>query len=277
MAMTLRDAARRGLAAMVALGPVALAGGLLPAGAQSDPNDALIQLLDQRSCRRCRLQDVDLVHADLREADLQGAQLQRANLSNARLDGANLSGADLSFTSLAGASLRGTDLRGARLSGTDLTRADLSGARLDTGALSRSHWQQAVGIRITDQTYAELHNAGVSAALAGRQPEAERYFSEAIIKQPDAAISWVGRGISRSRQGKQEQAAQDLSYASALYAAMGDTNLAAELQRASAALSDRPDQQKGGNGAGSALLGGSLAAVRMLAPLAIRAFAPVGF
>ncbi len=270
MAMTLQPAAMAFLAAL------ALTGGL-PAGAQSDPNAALIRLLDQRSCRHCSLQDVDLVHADLRDAALQGAQLQRANLSNARLDGADLSGADLSFTSLAGASLRGADLRGARLIGTDLTRADLNGALLDTGALSRSHWQQAMGIRSTEQSYAELHNAGVAAALAGRQPEAERFFSEAIVKQPDAAISWVGRGISRSRQGKQMQAAQDLNYASTLYAAMGDTSLAEELRLASSSLGDRPEQPKGGNGAGSALLGSGLAALRMLAPLALRAFTPVGF
>jgi len=270
MAMTLRPAAMALLAALALTGAP-------PAQAQSDPDAALIRLLDRGSCRRCNLPDVDLVHADLRDADLQGAQLQRANLSNARLDGADLSGTDLSFTSLAGASLRGTDLRGARLIGTDLTQADLSGALLDAGALSQSHWQQAVGIRSTEQSYAELHNAGVAAALAGRQPEAERYFNEAIIKQPDAAISWVGRGISRSRQGKQAQAAHDLNYASTLYAAMGDSALAEELKLASTSLSDKPAQQNSGNGAGSALLGSGLAALRMLAPLAIRAFTPVGF
>ena len=160
---------------------------VLPGAAQAADGEQVLRLLEQRRCEGCRLQDADLVQADLRDARLSNAQLQRANLSGSRLDGADLRGADLSFTSLAGASLRGADLRGSLLLGTDLRQADLSGASLDPGALSRSHWQGAVGIASSVHSYAELHNAGVSAALAGQAPDAERWFSAAIERRDDAA------------------------------------------------------------------------------------------
>ena len=73
----------------------------LPVQASED----LIVLLQSKTCSKCKLADVDLVHADLRDADLSGAKLQRANLSKARLDGADLSNADLTDANLAGASL----------------------------------------------------------------------------------------------------------------------------------------------------------------------------
>ena len=62
----------------------------------------LILLLQHRNCPDCRLEDVDLVHADLRDADLQRAQLQRADLGQARLDGADLRKSILQFTNLQG-------------------------------------------------------------------------------------------------------------------------------------------------------------------------------
>lgn len=270
MALTFRPAAIASIAALL------LSSGLA-ARAQSDSDTALILLLDQRSCRRCSLQDVDLVHADLRNTTLQGAQLQRANLSNARLDGADLSGADLSFTSLAGASLRGADLRGARLIGTDLTHADLNGALLSSGALSHSHWQQADGIPDGLQSYAELHNAGATAAQSGRHLEAEKFFSQAIRKQPDAAISWVARGISRSEQGKTELAAQDLEHAGSLYSQIGALDQADQLREASRRLVTPDKKPKRGNNAGSALLSGAAAAIQFLGPIALTAFMPVPF
>ena len=52
---------------------------------------ALLQLLQERQCPQCQLEDADLVHADLRDADLSDAKLMRTNLSRAQLDGANLS------------------------------------------------------------------------------------------------------------------------------------------------------------------------------------------
>ena len=247
----------------------------MPGPALALTPEALVRTLEQRRCERCQLQDADLVQADLREARLRGAQLQRANLSGARLDGADLRGANLSHTSLVGASLRGADLRGSLLIGTDLRDCDLSEAQLDAAALNRSHWQQARGVTTGSQGYAELHNAGVHAAQAGRHAEAERWFSGAIQQLPNAAISWVARGMSRAEQGQFSLAAQDLRYAGRLYGAMGDQEQAKALDQAATLLLVAPNaRSKGGNGLGSQLLGGAMAAFKVIAPLAAKAMLP---
>ena len=256
------------LAALIALAPLA---------ARAANTDQLIQLLAQGSCPKCKLQDADLVHATLRDANLSGAQLQRANLSGAQLDGAQLKGADLSFTSLQGASLRGADLRGARLEGTDLRESDLSGAILDPGALSRSHWAHARGLDNSSLSYADLHNAGVEASLAGNAPAAEQLFGEAIRQKPDASISWLARGMSRKEQGKDELAAQDFGYAASLYAHSGDVITAEKLRQASEELLNAPKKNKGGNGMGSQILSGAMSAIQTLAPLAVKFLAPMAF
>jgi tetratricopeptide (TPR) repeat protein len=256
-------------AAALAVTPAARAG-----------DESLIRLLEKRSCARCNLADADLVHADLRDANLKGAKLQRANLSQARLDGAQLTGADLSFTSLLGASLRGADLRGARLEGTDLRQADISGAQLDPGALSRTHWQKALGVSANQLSYAELHNAGVEASKAGRHPEAEHWFSDAIRRQPDSAISWVARGISRNEQGNLQMAAADFTYAASLYRTRGEDSEAMILDGAAKQLTTPAKKLKGGNGSGGQMIEGAVAALRLLAPLAqiaAKSFIPMGF
>ncbi len=245
--------------------------------AQAANTDQLLKLLGQGSCPNCKLQDADLVHASLRDANLSGAQLQRANLSGAQLDGARLNGADLSFTSLQGASLRGADLRGARLEGTDLRQSDLSGARLDPGALSRSHWDHAKGIANGSLSYADLHNAGVEAALVGNAPAAEQLFGEALRQRPEAALSWLARGMSRKEQGKDGLAAQDFGYAATLYAQSGDAFTAEKLRQASEELLDAPKKNKSGNGMGSQILSGTMSAIQVLAPLAVKFLAPMAF
>jgi tetratricopeptide (TPR) repeat protein len=244
--------------------------GLISAGAALGSTEDLMKLLEQRHCRNCRLQDADLVHANLRDADLSGAQLQRANLAQAKLDGARLNGTDLSFTSLMGASLRGADLRGARLNGTDLRQSDLSGALFDPGALAQSHWQQARGINPEQLSFVDLHNAGVEAATQGRQSEAEQYFNAAIRREPAAAISWVARGITRGQQGKVDLAANDFNYAAKLYEQGGEPSQAEQL-RAAAKQMGQPGQQQSGNGFGSQVLNGLISAFGALAPLAIKA------
>ena len=238
---------------------------------------AVVQLLDQGRCRACDLIRADLAQAQLTRADLQLAKLESANLSGALLDGANLSRSDLSFASLHGASLRGADLRGARLHGTDLRGADLSGAKLDPSGLSSAHWHGAIGLNPSQLSYSDLHNAGTKSAQLGRFPEAEQWFNEAIRRNPAAAISWLARGITRGEQGKKELAAQDLAYASNLYDAMGDSLFAQDLLSASKAIGAPTDRPKSGNGAGSALLSSALSAFQALAPLALKAFMPVGF
>jgi tetratricopeptide (TPR) repeat protein len=261
--------ARAGLTALLALQVAATP------GARALEADVM-KLLDQRQCAACRLQDADLVWADLRDANLARAQLQRANLSQARLDGANLRGADLRFTSLQGASLRGADLRGAQLLGADLRQSDLSGAQLDPGALERSHWEGALGMEPNALSHAALHNAGVAAALGGRQPEAERLFGDALRQNPDAAITWLARGVSRADQGKHEEARQDLDYAAALYERQGDKEEARRILAAANQMGVAPGKKPGGNGMGSALLSGAVGLAQFLAPLALKALVPLG-
>ena len=256
---------------------IALALLLAPASAGAANVEDLMQLLKQRDCRACRLQDADLVHADLREANLRDAQLQRANLSQAKLDGAQLQGADLSFTSLQGASLRGADLRGAKLRGTDLRQSDLSGALLDPSGMEQVHWQGAQGVEPGGLTYPQLHNAGVDAATTGRHPEAERLFSEAIRLQPEASVSWVARGLSRAEQGNKLMAARDLAYAATLYEQEGDPEEARQLREVSEQLLQKASPPKGGNGQGGVILTGAAGLIQGLAPLAIKFLAPLAF
>ena len=260
------------LAISVAIG---LWAGLSPAAVAAPRGDqALIQLLQTQACRGCRLADVDLVHAQLRDADLQDAKLQRANLSQAQLDGANLRNADLSFTSLQGASLRGANLQGSRLLGTDLRDVDLTGALLDANALEEAHWSGAKGMQPQAQSHAALHNAGVTASEANRWTTAEELFGLAIRKQPDAAESWVARGIAREQLGKRQLAIQDFNYASNLYAAAGGEAQAAQLTAAAQSLQDKVHQKERGNGMGSAVLNGLLSTSKALLPLAMKLFMP---
>ena len=268
---------QRPLALVALLGVLVGANTLPVCPAWAAEPSQVLRLLERHGCPRCALQDADLVHADLRDANLRQAKLQRANLSGAQLDGANLTGADLSFTSLAGASLRGADLRGATLLGTDLREADLTGALLDRDGLAQSHWQQARGLDLGQMGYAALHNAGVAEANQGRYPQAEQFFGEAIRQLPDAAISWIARGIARSEQGKTILAAQDFNLASVLYERMGNPIEAQQLKKASQLLVEDPKAPKqSGNGMGSQMVGGALAAFQFLAPLAAKAFVPLG-
>ena len=231
---------------------------------------ALIQLLSTQKCRQCQLADVNLVHAQLQDADLEGAKLKRANLSQARLDGANLRGADLSFTSLHGASLRGADLQGSTLVGTDLREVDLTGATLDPNALEQAHWSGAIGLQATTQSHSALHNAGVTAAESDQWRDAEELFGLAILKQPDAAESWVARGITRESLGKRALAIQDFTYAGKLYSENGAIETGQQLELAAASLQDTTTVKKDGNGAGSKLLSGLLSTTQILLPMAMK-------
>lgn len=241
-------------------------------------DQALIQLLDSKECQGCLLTDVDLVHAQLQNSDLAEAKLQRANLNQAQLDGANLSNADLSFTSLRGASLRGADLRGSKLTGTDLREADLTNALLNNDALKEAHWSGAKGINKEALSHAALHNAGVSAVQQNRLNKAEDYFSQAISKRPQAAESWVARGITREKLGKRTLAIQDFHYAGKLFHSNGLIAHAEQLEAAAISLKDHIHKDQTGNGLGSALLGGLISTSQALIPIAMKLFMPpIGF
>jgi uncharacterized protein YjbI with pentapeptide repeats len=259
---------------------IALVGTCGPAACEVRPqgDEALIQLLQTQECRGCSLADVDLVHSQLHDVDLKGAKLQRANLSQATLDGADLSHSDLSFASLQGASLRGAKLHGANLYGTDFRDSDLTGAQLNANALEEAHWRGAKGITPQVQSHAALHNAGVSAAKAGRWTQAEELFDKAIIKQPETAESWVARAIARENLGKRKLAIQDFSYASRLFEKQGSIVPAKQLQAAALSLQEKTVTNETGNGVGSALLGGLISTSKALLPIAMKLFMPtIGF
>ena len=193
------------------------------------------------------------------------------------MDGADLRDADLRFSSLKGASLRGSDLRGARLDGTDLRQADLSGALINPGALDRSHWLGAMGINEGLRSPASLHNAGVDEANAGRWPQAERLFGKAIQADPEQAMSWIARGLSRGQQGNETKAAQDLLHAADLLDRQGGPDQSKQIRQAVAKLqADEGSGSKSGNGLGSALLGGTVSTLSALAPLALKTLVPGG-
>ena len=237
------------------------------------PND-LMQLLERGHCPRCQLERVDLVYAQLQGANLKGANLRDGNFSRADLRQADLRDANLEFTSLQGANLRGSDLRGAQLYGTDLRGADLRGARLDAQQLSSSHSEGAEGIPPSALDYASLHNDGVRLAQRGRHPDAEKQFSAAINKRPDAAISWLARGLVRQEQGQNIQAAGDLAYAARLYKEAGASDLAKQLEQLSKAVKEGKKSIKG-NGWGSKAISGTWKLMQNMAPLALKLVAPM--
>lgn len=236
----------------------------------------IVLLFAELKCPRCDLQRSDLVQAALTEANLEGADLEKANLSGANLDRANLRNANLSFTSLNGASLRGASLLGAKLHGTDLRGADLSGAQVTQSALQEAHWQNATGIQNSMLSYAELHNAGTEAATKNQWQQAEKWFSAAIHRKPDAAVSWLARGLTRAEEGDLISASQDLSYAGKLYKRLGDNKLSDQLHNLSESIRAPRKRQRDGNGAGIAAVGGTLSVLRMLAPLAMKILVPMG-
>ena len=237
---------------------------------------ALLQLLQERQCPQCQLEDADLVHADLRDADLSDAKLMRANLSRAQLDGANLSGADLRFSNLQGASLRGVDLRKSNLYGTDLRQADLTGAKLNSGTLDQAHWKGVRGLAKEVLTHASLHNAGVESAHKNKWEEAERFFSSAISTKPSEPLSWIARGLCRGELGRTTMASQDFAYASELFRQQGDLSKSEQLIEASRlAIAPEEHPREKNNGFGSSLLSGVLSTAYALAPLALRALSPL--
>jgi hypothetical protein len=88
----------------------------------------------------------------------------------------------------------------------------------------------------------------------------------------------VARGICRSEQGKSELAANDFNYAASLYSQGGEKEQAMQLKQAAEKVADSDEKGTAkGNGAGSKALSGALSALQFLAPIAAKAFLPMGF
>ncbi|MFM7312748.1 MAG: pentapeptide repeat-containing protein, partial [Cyanobium sp.] len=148
--------------------------------------------------------------------------------------------------------------------------------QLDPAALARTHWQAATGSQAGGLSYPQLHNAGVEAALANNPPEAERLFGQAIELRPDAALTWLARGIARNDQGKTDLAAADFRYAASLYAQQGDALTAKKVNEAADQLEKPGRGKNGSNGAGFQMMQGLSGAFQALIPLAVK-FLPLAF
>ncbi|MGQ4646607.1 pentapeptide repeat-containing protein [Lyngbya aestuarii] len=181
------------------------------------------QLLSTKDCQQCDLKGTGLFMADLVGAQLSGADLSRANLSRANLSGADLSGANLSGTSLNGANLSGANLSGANLSGTDLRDAFLVEAKLFGVSLDTAYVQGAIGIPQYAGTPEDFYAWGVVEARKGNYKVAIENFDKVLNLKPEFAPAWLGRGVSRYRQGDEAGAIQDAEVASELFNEQGNT------------------------------------------------------
>ena len=231
----------------------------------------VMQLLAQRSCPRCDLRRANLVFADLSGANLEGADLSGANLSQANLEGANLRRSNLRSTTLYGANLRGSTLQGAVLQGTDFREADLLGTLITQGELTSSHLGGAINLPIGSRSAEELHNEGVSRFSAQEYTEAERLFSEAIYNKPDQVESWIARGMTRLKTAKERDGKNDLIHAANLVEAHGNNHEANRIRKHVSALNKQEIAENKPNRGGQ-MLGAAAAAVKMIAPLAMKVF-----
>jgi len=75
-----------------------------------------------------RLQDIRLMHSDLRGASFKAAWMQMANVAGANATGSDWARADLRWATFPKADLQAATFRGAELQSADFTNATLGGA-----------------------------------------------------------------------------------------------------------------------------------------------------
>lgn len=187
--------------------------------ARATEPDHLRQLLNTGSCVQCDLRRVGLVLADLETADLQDANLFGANLSRANLAGADLSNTNLSGANLFGANLMGVDLSGANLTGADLRQAYMLGAILNETQLDYANLQGAIGLPDSAGQFEDFHNWGVASAQLGKHEEALEYYNQAIARNPEFALTYLSRAISRQNLHDTQGAIEDSKVAAELFEA----------------------------------------------------------
>lgn len=204
---------------------------LLVAPVRGEDLTQVQQLLSQRRCNGCDLQDVSLARADLRGASLKKANLQRANLSVSNLRGAQLQGVDLTQASLNGADLSGADLTGALLDGVDLRSANLEGAILQPQQLDRAYLQNARGLKREQGRFEQFHNWGVSAAQAGQHERAMQFYNQALERNPESGITYLARAIARQNLNDNQGALEDAELAAEKFTAAGNTSGADAAQQ----------------------------------------------
>ncbi len=212
-----------------------------------DLND-LRQLLTTGNCENCDLRRADLVLADLEEANLTGANLTGANLSQANLTGANLAGANLSGATLVGTNLMGANLATANLSAADLRNAYLFAAILDGTNLEYANLQGSVGVPASAGRFEDFHNWGVASAKAGRHEQALNYYNQALERNPNSALTYLSRAISRQNINDTQGAIGDSQRAAQLFATQDNPQGQQVAENLTLALQEslKPAKSQGG-------------------------------
>jgi uncharacterized protein YjbI with pentapeptide repeats len=214
------------------------------------------QLLSTKKCAGCDLTGAGLVLAKLPGADLSNANLAGANLSQADLTGANLSGANLVGVSLAGANLTGANLSGANLVGVDLRSTYLAGANLTSAKLEMANIRDAIGLSPEVGTAEQFYQWGMDAGRQKRYEVSLQYFNQALVRNPDYAEAFLGRGMSRLQLGDKQGAVDDIDGAAILFEKQGDKANAEATKQVAEELRKPPEENDSGGGNwGQALLG----------------------
>lgn len=128
--------------------------------------------------------DAELSAADLRNANLGGAKLTRANLRSVNLQGANLSGANLDHAHLHEANLKGANLSGTSLCDAILYEADLKEVNLCEASLRNANLIRASMSRV----YApktKFNGASLLAASLDNSDLSDADFSGADLRSSD--------------------------------------------------------------------------------------------
>ncbi len=189
------------------------------------------QLLSQKNCPLCDLNDVGLAMTNLAGANLKGASLVHANLSRCDLSQANLSYAKLSSASLYGANLIGANLRGADLRGVDLREAYLFNADL-TGALTdNAVLKGASGIPANVVKAEDFLVWGMQEARKKNNNAALDYFNQSLTVNPAFAPAYLARSMTLAQTGNYPIAIEDAQKASTLFTAQGNPEGAKAAQQ----------------------------------------------
>ncbi|MBE9031739.1 pentapeptide repeat-containing protein [filamentous cyanobacterium LEGE 11480] len=226
----------------------------LATGAIAEDLAHVQQLLSTKKCSGCDLTSAGLVLARLPGADLSNANLAGANLSQANLVGANLAGANLVGVSLVGANLAGANLVGANLVGVDLRNTYLAGADLTDAKLTNANIQDAVGLSKDVGTADEFYQWAMAAGKEKRYELSLQYFNKALVRNPDLAAAFLGRGMSKIQLGDEKGALEDLDGAAILFEKQGKLTDAETTKKVAAELR-KPPKKRGGGGFGQALVG----------------------
>ncbi|KAM3097998.1 pentapeptide repeat-containing protein [Phormidesmis sp. 146-35] len=214
------------------------------------------QLLSTKQCQRCNLSGAGLTFAQLMGANLSQANLSGANLSQSNLAGVNLSGANLSGASLSGANLTGANLNGANLTGADLRGAFLSGADMTGAQIEGAALQGAIGLAPTLGNADDFYRWALEAAKQRNFGRAIENYNQTILRKPDHAMAYFGRGVARMELGDQAGAIQDSEQASTLFASQGNKTEAESAKKMAETLKNPPKEKRepSGGGFGQALI-----------------------